>query len=760
MFAVITCLQDHDLRLVAVALLVCLAASAAAFGFKAQSRRARGEVRNLWLGLTGLVAGAGIWSTHFISMLAYQPSLQIAYDPVVTLASLVLAIAGMGLAFALPVTRWRGLGPISGGVVAGLTIAAMHYLGIAAIHADFDASLAPAWVIASILEGVIGATAAFVVRKRLRGAPGWVGATLLLWLSVGGLHFTAMVALKMTPDPRYFMPVDPVGRGVLAMATLVLASLVMGAASALYWAERLGQRATISGLAAPLNAVPMGVAFYDTAERLLACNEAFARLAEEIGAATRPGATRRSAFEAARAAGWFKASDSEMERLFASARKGPFHREVGLPDGRWFTLELFPCADGGSVVGLVDITHAKARAQALADARDAAEAASQAKSAFLANMSHEIRTPLNGVLGIAEVLRRGDLSPQQRQLVETMCDSGELLKELLTDLLDLARVEAGAIELRPEPVDLRALVDSVSDLFSSRAQQKGVTLSAEFGPGAADWVACDPLRLKQVIVNLVNNAVKFTQAGEVVIALDRDGALLKFEVRDTGEGFDEAIKADLFKRFRQADNSATRRHGGAGLGLAICEEYVRMMGGEIDCESQLGVGSTFHFTLTLPSIASPIAASRAAAAVARNPTLFRVLIVDDDAVNRQAMAAMLEHAGMEFAEAEDGRAGLDLAIGGGFDAVLMDIQMPVMDGLEAIRRIRAWERDGGGHVPIYIVSANGLEEHVKAGIAAGADGHISKPISFGQILGVLEPHRCGGANTTPAPETAHLRWIT
>ena len=389
---------------------------------------------------------------------------------------------------------------------------------------------------------------------------------------------------------------------------------------------------------------------------------------------------------------------------------------------------------------LTDITLQKRGAEAMAVARDAAEAANRAKSEFLANMSHEIRTPLNGVLGIAEVLVRTELSGQQRELVGVIQSSGRLLNGLLTDLLDLARVEAGAIELRPEPTELADLLISVKDLFAGSAQEKGLTLRLDLDPAAEGLVDCDPQRLRQVLGNLLNNAIKFTEAGEVTLSASRHGDQVRFEVRDTGSGFDAAQKEALFQRFRQADNSATRKHGGAGLGLAICNDYVRLMGGELSCDATPGRGSVFRFALDLPTLgAAPVAADAPALDEDMAAGEFRVLIVDDNEVNRQVMALILDSVGIGHASVEDGQEGVEAMKSGAYDAVLMDIQMPVMDGFEATRRIREWEVDTERpRAPILIVSANCLPQHVDDGRAAGADAHLNKPVSAAELVGALQ----------------------
>jgi CheY-like chemotaxis protein/nitrogen-specific signal transduction histidine kinase len=395
---------------------------------------------------------------------------------------------------------------------------------------------------------------------------------------------------------------------------------------------------------------------------------------------------------------------------------------------------------------MTDVTEQQETARVLAEARDSAEAANRAKTQFLANMSHEIRTPLNGVLGVADVLSGTTLDARQQELVGLIRSSGGLLNTLLTDLLDLARVEAGAEALRPEPVSLAELVASVVGLHRSSAGHKGLALEVDMDSDAGAHVLCDSLRLRQVLGNLVSNAVKFTDAGRVTVAVSRSGDLLAFQVRDTGIGFDESRKATLFGRFQQGDDSSTRQHGGAGLGLAICQQYVRLMGGELDAASTPGHGAVFGFTLELPALAAPQQPADVRAAGdgeidAEANGRFRVLVVDDNAVNRQVLGLILDSFGIEHSEAEDGQEGLEAVTTGSFDAVLMDLQMPVMDGFESMRRIRAWEAQAGRpRLPIYVVSANCLQEHVEAGAAAGADGHLNKPVSVPELLAALEPH--------------------
>jgi signal transduction histidine kinase/ActR/RegA family two-component response regulator len=744
-FAVLTCIfAQHDLRLVAVAALICIVAASTAFGFHARALRASGGLRWAWLGLTALVAGSGVWATHFIAMLAYQPTLKISYDLAETAASLVVAVLGMGLGFALPAWRRDMQTSLIGGAVAGASIAVMHYTGIDAIRTQADVSWSMAYVAASILIAATGGMAAFSVRERVKGAWAWAPPAGVFVLGIVGLHFTAMTAVTLAPDPSLTTGAEVMDRAGVAVATGVLAGFILLAGASLVLMERLGQRNTFVSVRHALNAVPAGLAFYDAADRTRAWNRAYAALMADCGLQVEEGDSRRSHIEAAAAAGWFAETEDEKRRWVTEldARLRPAGTEFHLPDGRWLRHESFRTQDGGGVAVFTDVTLEKEAAAAMLAARDTAEAANRAKSEFLANMSHEIRTPLNGVLGIAEVLVRTELSAQQRELVGVIQKSGQLLNGLLTDLLDLARAEAGAIELRPENIDLAELLSSMRDLFAGAAQEKGLSLRADIDPGVHGLVSCDRQRLSQVLGNLLNNAVKFAEAGQVTLSATRQGDRVRFEVRDTGAGFDADQKAVLFQRFRQADNTATRKHGGAGLGLAICDEYVRLMGGLIDCDSIPGQGAVFGFVLDLPPIAEA-AGDVAAMAAAPEPSApagdFMVLIVDDNPVNRQVMELILDSVGVGHVSAGDGREGVEAMKAGSFDAVLMDIQMPVMDGFEATRRIREWEASTERpRAPILIVSANCLPQHIDDGRAAGADAHLNKPISATELVSALQ----------------------
>jgi len=362
----------------------------------------------------------------------------------------------------------------------------------------------------------------------------------------------------------------------------------------------------------------------------------------------------------------------------------------------------------------------------------AAQTANRAKSEFLANMSHEVRTPLNGVLGCSRLLLDSKLDAVQLDLVETLRACGEDLLGTVNQILDLSKLEADRLELEAVVFDLPAAIGDVVAIHRPAAMRKGLALGLELAPELAPYVIGDLVHLKQVLSNLVANAIKFTSRGKIDVRVSRQGKLYRFEVEDTGIGFDESQQEKLFEAFYQADSSTTRRYGGTGLGLSIVRSLAQRMHGQSGAESKKGVGSLFWFTAELEESALAPRPYDAAP-----PTLRRakILLVEDNAVNRRIQEAYLEMLGQEVHSVVDGVEAIAACQKEHFDLILMDCQMPNLDGYEATRRIR--QSEGTRRTPIVALTASTLEKDRERCLAAGMDDHLGKPLVLEELAGAL-----------------------
>jgi signal transduction histidine kinase/ActR/RegA family two-component response regulator len=384
-------------------------------------------------------------------------------------------------------------------------------------------------------------------------------------------------------------------------------------------------------------------------------------------------------------------------------------------------------------------------------ALEAAEAASRAKSSFLAVTSHEIRTPLNGVLGMAQAMAQGDLSDVQRERIGVIRQAGQALLEILNDILDLSKIEAGKLDLETAPFDLEAVTRSALGAFSATALAKGLDYGLDFDPAAAGTYEGDAARVRQVLCNLVSNAVKFTAEGSVRLCVEPCDEGVRLAVRDTGPGVPEGFAERLFEKFTQADSSTTRRFGGTGLGLAICRELSEAMGGTISVTNALDRGAIFTVELPLARSARSTVALQAAAPPM--PILgdrpLRALAAEDNAVNRLVLRTLLEQIGVEATIVDDGAEAVSAWEGGDFDLILMDIQMPRMDGPDAARAIRAREAETGRRrIPIVALTANVMSHQVEAYAAAGMDAFVAKPIVVAELYAAIS--RCCGDSQAEA----------
>jgi PAS domain S-box-containing protein len=504
--------------------------------------------------------------------------------------------------------------------------------------------------------------------------------------------------------------------------------------------------------------VPLGLAVTDAELRVVAYNDEFVELCQ-LPAADFPFGTRLEAFLRFHAARGDlgppeHAAAAVRERLAQAARGEGGRTERLQADGRVVEVDSHPVPGGGFVTTFADVTARREFETSLVQAREAAEATARAKTDFLAVMSHEIRTPMNAVLGFAEALLHTRLDAEQRDYAETLLRSGQSLLGLLNDILDYSKLDADRVVLEHAAFDPRDILAHLVALWSTPASEKGLVLTVRAEPGVPEALLGDAGRVTQILQNLVSNAVKFTALGTVRVTMraagsDGERTIVRMEVTDTGIGMSEEVARTLFQPFVQADASTTRRFGGTGLGLSICRSLAERMGGRIGVASRPGEGATFW--CELPFVRTTRAALARPDAAPDNLLRLRgrVLVAEDNAVNRKVARAALRRLGVDVEEVDDGAAAVARCAAGDIDLVLMDMHMPVCDGIEATRRIRAAEGPTR-RVPILALTANTAEEARRDCTAAGMDGYVSKPFAFADLAAALAPWLPADMTSLPA----------
>ena len=516
-----------------------------------------------------------------------------------------------------------------------------------------------------------------------------------------------------------------------------------------------------------IRAMNDGFALFDGEGKLVMSNETYQEMYSHFGDFVRVGWTFEEMVRAGVAAGQFpdaeRASDSWIaDRLRAFWEPGDHAIEERLEDGRVLLVRDFRTRDGGVVCIRSDITERIRTESELRSARDEledqakslrdladeidgarrkAEEGDAAKSRFLAMMSHELRTPMTGLLGMIELMSRSELNQDQRGFLGTMRDSAETLLSLLNDILDFSKLEAGKVVMEEIDFNLQDLVQTVVQLFQTPASSKGLRLDSTISEALPSHVRGDPLRIKQILSNLVSNAIKFTEFGSVTISLSlgdrpedaRGGLELVGRVQDTGLGMEEHVRKNLFQAFEQGETSTSRRFGGTGLGLAICKRLSEVMGGGIDVESEPGAGSAFTFRVRVQEAEAPVpqpVEEESSGDEAIQPR--SILLAEDNDINRMLIASVLSQSGHKVTEAVNGREALRCLQKDRFDVVLMDMQMPVMDGSEATRWIRAMDEPLNA-IPILALTADALPEHRELYFGAGVDDILTKPVDWEQL---------------------------
>lgn len=570
----------------------------------------------------------------------------------------------------------------------------------------------------------------------------------------------ALLLVRSTIYPALFISASARTEQVLAgwvrdrertvIGTAVLSVLIAALAVALLlWvrsreaaeAERQRWRATLENA---IESMSDGFVMFDADDRLVACNTRYKDFYRISAPFIVPGALFEDIMREGARRGQYPQAGPDVEAFvqqMTAWHKGdnpPIERL--LPDGRWVLITERRTPAGGTVGIRTDITALKRAMDEIAEARDQARAAAEAKSQFLSRMSHELRTPLNSILGFAQLLAAdGGLAEEQRSQVHTLLGAGRHLLELVNGLLDLGKIEAGKLELADRPLALPALLASCVDLMRPEAERKGISLSVALADSLPTHVRGDPTRLRQLALNLLSNAVKYTPPGGVValrasaagFAAPEGRAAIRMEIEDTGPGIPTQQINRLFQDFEQF---APALEPGTGLGLAISARLAEAMGGRIGCDSEPGRGALFWVELPLPLADAPEAQSPVQATLQAS---LRVLVVDDMMANRMVARALLASAGHSVELAADGAAALEALAAQEFDAVLMDLQMPGLDGLEATRRIRALPPPRGT-VPVFALTASALPEQVEQCRDAGMDGHLAKPIERAALLALLD----------------------
>ncbi len=742
--------------LVGLSLLIASMASYAALDLAGRTTAAVGRARLYWLVGGAIAMGTGIWSMHYVGMLAFSlDGTDVLYDIPTVVWSLIAAAFASGVALFVVSRRTLGwTSAIVGAIVMGSGIGIMHYTGMAAMRLNGTTHWDYRWVTASIVIAIVVSLVAlglaFYFRTETRElAPKKIGSALVMGCAVVFMHYTGMVAASFEhgaamAGTENAVKIDSLGLAVIVLATFMVVGTVLltSMVDRKMTAAGLELRASEERYRLLFSRIPSGVFRTGVDGRMIDCNDAMARV---LGYKS-----REECIGSNMLSHYFSSLEREpfLSKLKYAGSLTEFEARLRRLDGGevWVleTATLQPprgdepeCIEGT----VMDITERKRAEKAMQRATEIAEQANSAKSEFLANMSHEIRTPMNGIVGMTELALGTDLTDEQRDYLETVRDSADSLLGVINDILDFSKIEARKLDIDNIDFELGYTLDDTLRSLAPRAHEKGLELAYHIGNDVPSTLSGDPQRLRQVVVNLIGNAVKFTDKGEVVLRVenvgvdDETGVMLQFTVSDTGIGISKEKQGQIFEAFTQADTSTTRRYGGTGLGLTISSQLVTLMGGRIWVESEPGMGSRFHFSLPYQVVKSTtVKATRKELADLKD---MPVLIVDDNATNRRILDEIVTNWGMRPTVVDSAKAALHameqaLAAGKPYPLALIDFQMPDVDGFglaEAIKR-----KPSLGPTMIMMLSSVGQRGDAARCRQIGVQAYLTKPVRQSVLL--------------------------
>ncbi len=746
-----TLVGAYNYRLVSVSVLIAVLAAYAALDLSARVTAVRGSAHYAWLTGGAAAMGIGIWAMHYIGMLAFTLPVRILYDWPTVLLSLLAAVFASGVAlFVVSRQSMKWFQASIGSVMMGAGIAAMHYIGMAAMRLRAMCSYSPKLVILSVVLAVVISFVALCLTFRLRSDPrewGWqkAASALVMGAAIPVMHYTGMAAASFAPsaelpDLNHAIDVSTLGTvGIVIVAFMVLSlAVVTSIIDRRFSAQTLElelseerHRQLVESAQVILwrwNIRTRRFTFVNQGAEALLGYPTVQWLTEPRFWDDRVNQTDRAHGNAC------------FKQAVADKSPQQFEHRMTSAEGKtmWWRTSVQLIPGNGSqeeLVGVMtDITERKL-------AQEAAEAANRAKSEFLATMSHEIRTPMNGILGMTELVLDSELTVEQREHLGLVKFSADALLSIINDILDFSKIEAGKLDLEAIPFDLRESLSQAVKSFAFRAEQKGLDLVCEIHPEIPEGLVGDPGRVRQILINLLGNALKFTAKGEILVKIDEERSAvpgtvcLHFMVSDSGVGIPADKRQKIFEAFSQADSSTTRKYGGTGLGLAICARLVALMGGRIWVESEPGQGSAFHFTIQLAIQNSPKV--RPGMVQPEELRELSVLVVDDNFTDRQLICAMLRRCGMRPASVEGGQAALDAMEGGAraghpYSVVLLDRHMPGMDGFAVARRIQ--RKPALANTTVVMLTSGGAPGDATLCRDLRISAYLAKPIRQAELV--------------------------